>query len=248
MSELQVVETGELVEAMTPVEAERITSRIADKLDAIADAHEQVLPLIGEAMTRQAWKALNYQSPQSYVSERFGRALERLNLPVRRAVVAELSEAGMSTREIAPIVGAGNKTVHRDLQRLTVSGDTVPTPAPNTPYPAEPDTTTHGLPKSEHIIDRRGYKHARPTPPPLPPTEGTEPPSEPTKRKRRPITETAHDAGWEASRNAERIERIITDDRFNRNKEEVAAKLRSHLNYAITTYTEILEQLDTERS
>lgn len=184
MMSLHVIETGEVVETMTAVEAERITSRIADKLDAIADAHEQVLPLIGEAMTRQAWKALNYQSPQSYVSERFGRALERLNVPVRRAVVAELSEAGMSTRETGSIVGTSHKTVVKDRQRVVppVPVATAST-TPSASSPAEPETTAHGLPKSEHIIDRRGYKHSRPEP---------QAAQRPPRPSRRPITDVLH--------------------------------------------------------
>lgn len=40
------VETGEVVETLTRVEAERLTARIADKLDGIADNLEQVMPLI----------------------------------------------------------------------------------------------------------------------------------------------------------------------------------------------------------
>lgn len=105
MSHLALVATGEVIEAMTRVEAERITARIADKLDTIADHLEQVMPLIGEALTREAWRALGYQTPQAYVEERFKGALTRLPREVRRPVVAELSAAGMSTRAIAPIVG-----------------------------------------------------------------------------------------------------------------------------------------------
>lgn len=116
MSELQVIETGELIESMSPVEAERITARIADKLDTIADNLEQVLPLIGEALTRDAWQALGYASPTAYVSERFAGALTRLPASVRQPVVRQLSEAGMSTRAIAPVVGASPRTVAYDLQ------------------------------------------------------------------------------------------------------------------------------------
>lgn len=124
MTGLVVIATGELVEAMTRVEAERITARITDKLDAIADNLDQVMPLIREALTRGAWHALGYASPTAYVSERFAGALTRLPRDVRRPVVAELSGAGMSTRAIAPIVSVGHKTVARDLKAAGVSHDT----------------------------------------------------------------------------------------------------------------------------
>lgn len=236
MTELQVIETGELIESMSAVEAERITARIADKLDAIADAHEQVLPLIGEAMTRQAWKSLGYQTPQSYVSERFGRALERLNVPVRRAVVAELSEAGMSTREIAPIVGTSHMTVNNDrnvptVNTFTVADASTPPTAPSAHSPAEPGTTTHGLPKSEHIIDRRGYKHARPEP------------QVQAKPKAEAVTAQFTSAIAELNRVLDKFHRIQTSNNFHTNKNQVATLHGNDLARAISELQNLADQL-----
>lgn len=130
---MQVIETGEIVEELTRVEAERLTARIADKLDGIADNLEQVLLLIGEALTRNAWEALDYASPTAYVSERFTGALTRLPREIRQPVVLQLSAAGMSTRAIAPIVGSSHMQVGRDLKE---SGGTFVTPEPaSQPFP-----------------------------------------------------------------------------------------------------------------
>ena len=153
MTELTVIETGEVVEQLSRVEAERITSRIADKLDAIADNLEQVLPLIGEALTRRAWEALGYASPSAYVSERFKGAMDRLSPEVRRPVVAQLSAAGMSTRAIAPVVGVSQPQVVADKkaagdQRLITSPAPTETPAP--------------LPTSENITGMDGKQYAMP--------------------------------------------------------------------------------------
>lgn len=124
---VEVIETGEVVEPMGRVEAERITTRIADKLDSVADSYEQVMPLIREALTRQAHQALGYRSVTEYVSERFKRSLDRLPREVRVPVVHELSSAGMSTRAIAPIVGVSQKQVSNDQR----SGEYYFSPAPD---------------------------------------------------------------------------------------------------------------------
>lgn len=67
----------------------------------------------------------------------------------RRELVSELSDEGMSTRAIAPIVGAGMTTVKRDLAE---------SPGPNGPPDAEPrqitgrDGKTYSAPSSSSLI------------------------------------------------------------------------------------------------
>jgi hypothetical protein len=58
MTELINTETGVVVKAMTKPEAERITTRIQLKLDTIADNYEAVMPMIREAIEREAHQAL----------------------------------------------------------------------------------------------------------------------------------------------------------------------------------------------
>lgn len=111
-------ETGEVIEAMSADEAEVVTDAIAWRLNRLADAHEEVMPMIREALTRRAWDALGYRSPGEYAAERFGGALTRLSIPVRQAVVQELTEAGMSTRAIAPVVGVSHEAVRKDQKRV----------------------------------------------------------------------------------------------------------------------------------
>lgn len=221
---LHVIETGEVVEEMTRVEAERITARIADKLDSIADNLEQVIPLIGEALTRDAWRALGYSSATAYVSDRFANAFQRLPLEVRRPVVAVLSGAGMSTRQIAPVMGIAQQTVSDD-QRSQVTGD-------RSPAPIEDALHVPDLPRSEKIIGSDGKQYTRPEP------------VEPSKPKRRPITDQASDAGWEIRKATEKLQRIFEDDRLGRNKEEVATHLRGHLMYAVETLQGFLDTIN----
>lgn len=237
---LHVIETGEVVEEMTRVEAERITSRIADKLDSIADNLEQVLPLIGEALTRKAWEALEYDSPTDYVSDRFATALTRLPRDIRKPIVMELSAAGMSTRAIAPIVGAkSHMTVSNDLNAVGVQKCTPETesssltddPGQVTKLTGANSVTDPGdkvrealansaLPKSENIIGMDGKEYKRPEPKPGPG------PSEP---KRPPLPEQIFNAIYDLGKVIDRLERLTNDDRFSRAKEQVALKHESDL-------------------
>lgn len=154
---LEIIETGEVVDPMGKVEAERITTRIADLLDGIADNIDQVIPLIREALTRQAWAALEYNGPSDYISERFSGALQRLSPEVRRPFAAELSAAGMSTRAIAPIVGVSSAQVKRDVAQVA-----------HREPPAASGTTEHGLPTTDRIVGIDGKTYRRPGPAPEP--------------------------------------------------------------------------------
>lgn len=247
---LQVIETGEVVDEMTRVEAERITSRIADKLDTIADNLEQVLPLIGEALTREAWRALDYASPTAYVSERFAGALTRLPVEVRRPVVAQLSEAGMSTRAIAPIVGTTQKTVVKDTQaaRSQVIPEVSPARESSQPEPPAPLTDEPGqvikltgwnsvaspgaeLPRSENIIGADGKEYKRP---------------EPAENRPRPeaLTSQFTSAVNELNKVLDRFHRISGNKNFPNNKSQIATLHGSDLARAISELQNLADALN----
>lgn len=67
------------------------------------------------------------------------------------------------------------------------------------------------------------------------------PPSSSAKRK--PLTEAAKDAGLEIRRAAERIARIVGDDRLPTNKQQVSSALRTHLHFVAETVTAALSEL-----
>lgn len=74
----------------------------------------ELLPLIKEAFERRADKALGYESWGAYCDAE----LRGLRVPVedRREPVAELRNAGMSTRAIGSALGIDARTVRRDLE------------------------------------------------------------------------------------------------------------------------------------
>lgn len=168
-------ETGELVEALDSGAAERRAMKISLRLDSIADNYEAVMPMIREAIGLRDDQALGYRSPGDYVSDRFGSTLSRLGMEVRREVVRELTEAGLSTRAIAPVVGVNNATVHRDLSRVASATPETPEPADvgeadagsgQTPAgEAAPDTAPQSPPP---VTGLDGKTYTRPEPKPTP--------------------------------------------------------------------------------
>lgn len=236
MTSLQVIDTGEVVEQMTRVEAERITARIADKLDGIADNIEQVMPLIREALTREAWKPLGYSGATAYVSERFAGAFERLPAAVRKPIVAELSSAGMSTRAIAPIVGASHMQVSRDLRGPGVT-NVPPAPAPEFvdtrtgEIHDDPAAVTSTATEPPKVTGMDGKQYSRP---------------EPVEQQRpRPeaITSQFTSAVVDLNRVLDKFHRIQDSGNFAANKNQVAALHGNDLDRAISELKNLAESL-----
>lgn len=173
--------TGEIIE-FDRAAAERRAERITLRLDAIAENYRMVLPMIREAIEKRDDIALGYRSPGDYVSDRFGQSLAGLGVEVRRAVVGELTEAGLSTRAIAPVVGISNKTVHEDQRRVTPvtpqtpQGEAARESGPQAPEAAKPVERPRGEPSSaaprpaapRPVTGIDGKTYARPEPKPRP--------------------------------------------------------------------------------
>jgi hypothetical protein len=101
-------------EDMTEERAEQLTKIAGEHLDAMADAYEQVLPIMRELYEGQAFRVLGYKSHGAYVLDRFGGSLARLGIDARRLAVRELTNQGMSVRAIAGVLGVSVGTVHND--------------------------------------------------------------------------------------------------------------------------------------
>ena len=67
--------------------------------------------------------------------------------------------------------------------------------------------------------------------------------SAPTRARRRPLPETARDAGWTLRKSIERVERLLADDRYPQNVEQVADALRTQLTYTAGVVASALDRL-----
>jgi len=227
---------------MTVDGAERISERISDRLDTIADNYVKVMPLIREAINRNVHAILGYASPGAYVKDRFGDALGKLGAELRREVVRELSNAGLSTRAIAPVLSIDPKTVRNDLR---AGGDISP-PEPDAidRDVAEAEAATHAPvahPITGEVLDDSVVTETH-TVKIVTGLDGkTYPMAAPKADRRRSLVDDAYTANtklWEA---IERVRSIAIDDRFNRNKADILAALQPSADLA----KEILADLFT---
>lgn len=228
-------ETGEIVD-FDRAAAERRAERITLRLDAIAENYRMVLPMIREAIEKRDDLALGYRSPGDYVSDRFGQSLAGLGIEVRRAVVGELTQAGLSTRAIAPVVGVDSATVHRDLTRVAHA-----TPQTERTEPAS--VGPQGGDREESVA---------PTGTPRPAVTGidgkTYAPPAPRAAPRRALSDQFFDAAYDAAKKVESLHRLIDDDRFAQNAEKVAAKHRNDLLRTRDLLEQVINALPTEES
>lgn len=224
-------------------DARRLTERIRLVAVTVSDNLDKLKSLVVEAREGNVHIVLGYASWTAYLADVLGQTPLRLERDVRQELVAELNAQGMSTRAIAPIVGVSHQSVANDLEgvkKLTPEveagidewldgppGGVLDTNTGEVTYPdgVTEVAETHTV-KTVTGLDGKTYT---PTPP--------------KKPNRRAITDTARDAGWEIRKAAERLERIREDDRYSRNREEVAAHLRSHLLYTIETCQGLLDDL-----
>ena len=127
MTETVNFQTGEIVEHMDVDAARRLTERIRLAATNYTDAKAKVLGLVDEAKAGNAHIALGYKSWTAYLSDVLSDEPLRLARDDRRELVGKLADEGMSSRAIAPIVGASHATVQRDIE-----GDSTGTNVPVT--------------------------------------------------------------------------------------------------------------------
>lgn len=189
--------------ALDADEAERLTRRISNKLVTIADNFEAVLPMIREAIERQAYTALGYKGPSDYVMARFSGTLSRLEPQLRQEVILRLKQSGMSTRAIAPVVGVSHTTVARDL-----AGVPDVTPAPRAPVTG---------------IDGKVYSVAAVAPT----TQLVAQP--PRLQRRRPLPESYAEIVYDIKKRVESLTRLTADDRFSGHRADLAHRHQNDL-------------------
>lgn len=209
--------------AMSRADAERLTERIRLTATTFIETKEKLTQLIHEAQQGKAHEALGYRSWTEYVSQVFSDTpLMRLSRDERKELVGELASQGMSTRAIAPVVGTNYSTVSRDLKESVANATDQPR-----------------MVQSNDGITRTFQ--------PSPPGSYWEEPATPTdspKPKRAPLPQQFLNTIVELQRVTSKLERLVEDDRFDRNKKEVATLYSSDLERASATIHNALEALN----
>lgn len=210
----------------TPTESERHTERTRLVATNYMEAREKLAELIAEGRRRQVWVGMKMRSLEEWLSATFSDTpLMRLSRDERKVIVADLAEQGMSSTAIAPVVGATDRTVRRDIESRTNVRD-------------EPRVV-----KSIDGVERTFQPRPAPEPVTVDHDTGEITQPEPRKRPRRPIHETARTAAMNLREAADRLGIEVHDDRFPAIAEELAPQLRNQLAYVIETCQGYLDEL-----
>lgn len=70
-----------------------------------------------------------------------------------------------------------------------------------------------------------------------------DPAPKPRQRPRKPLGQAATEAGWNIRKAADKARKIVDDDRYGDNRDQVTRALRSHLVHAVETATDLLATL-----
>lgn len=167
--------------------------------------------LVEQAKENDIHRLLGYRSWTAYLSEVFSIPV-KLDRGARAEVVGYLSSEGMSQRAIANVVGVDQKTVCNDLH----AGEENSSPEPE-------------------VITGRDGKRYRPKPPQQQPDQAVE-----QKPRRGAITDTALRVGLDLGKINNRLEKLVTDDRFDRNREMISCRIRPEVARGL----KILDRLD----
>lgn len=249
--------TGEIVD-FDQAAAERRAERITLRLDAIADNYRAVLPMIREAIEKRDDMALGYRSPGDYVSDRFGQSLAGLGIEVRRAVVGELTQAGLSTRAIAPVVGVHHDTVARDARRVVpttpaaqvpqtpepVAGGEAATDSGQTPQGEDAPAAAATAPVPSMAVEPQHSTAPRPAVTGIDGKTYTRP--EPKKPSRRPLPDAFWDGAYDLGKKVESLHRLTQDDRWTQNAKKVASANLGDLLRARDLLEQVINSLPTE--
>lgn len=114
MNDLDIIDAEVVEDALSYGDALDGMNGLASAAQDINDRIERYAAEAVRLWSRRAWEVLGHKSWAECVEER-GAQL-RLPRADRREMVALLADEGMSSRAIAPVVGAGYDTVQRDIR------------------------------------------------------------------------------------------------------------------------------------
>lgn len=209
--------------------ARRITERIRIVAVTFAESRQKLIDLVQEAKEGHAHIALGYASWTAYLAEVLGEEPLRLARDERRDMVQLLAAEGMSSRAIAPIVGANHNTVARDI--ASVSNDTDRTvhsmDGIARTYTRKPSAPTPDEPIDFPVINAQPYQHI-----------------EKAGHRADPITKQYTSAIVQLNEALETLQRLHRNDRFKANKNQIASTHGNDLARTISELSDLLADIN----
>ena len=207
------------------IAAERRAERIRLTATSFMEARDKMSNLLVEAQREGDHETMGYRSWPEYIAALFSDTpLMRLSRDERKVIVADLAEQGMSSRAIAPVVGASRDTVQKDIRS---SGRNLPD-APRTV-------------KSIDGIERTFQP--RPAATPATADHDTGENADDRKPKAEAITAQFNSAVVDLNRLMDRLHRITEQDAYTRNADKIATLYKADIDRAISDLTHIANTL-----
>lgn len=228
-------------------EARRLDRLLKAAIDSYQNSWEKVVQRISECETAQIHVALGFPSWTAYAADTI-RVTARLDRGQRRELVGLLSDKGLGQRPISEIVGVDQKTVSNDLRALR-SGEEFSSPAEvevggmDSAETADcvemaevsgdafdevlTEARSEGDLSRENVVELCRASKAKP--PAEPKTLGRDNKTydrRKPKPRRGPLTDDARRLATEMRRMTDRINKLLADDRFGANREQIGRDTR----------------------
>ncbi len=241
--------------ALNATDARALTDRIKVGVEAVWE-------LIKQAYIERAWDVLGYSSWDDYCTREFGTSRLRLPREERAEVLPSLRESGMSPNMIASATGLSRRTVNRELESsgwanahpdATSTGPDGKTYTPPTPKskPEEPEAITcrdcdgYGCETCvpEDVADALGDDQEQ-RGSALGALQHQIDQAPQRKSPDKPITKSFDSATYDLKRVVKRVVNLSENDRFKKNKDQIADVNLSDLIRVRDALTSVIQQLE----
>ena len=215
------IATGEVVDTMGAAEARRLTTEAREQFRTASDHADRGWDLIEQAVKGGGHFDLGYKSPGEYLRAEFEGTLRGLEVETRRRAVQTMTDWGLSSRAIAPVVGITDRQVRYD-NKVGSSSHLPQTSCATSDTPADPEDAVAAAETAEGVGSERPSDPA-----PRPPVVGIDGKTYPATTRRqparpRPIAETSLNTIESYADRAAREAKKLTADQIRRVKPNAA--------------------------
>jgi hypothetical protein len=243
------VASGEVVVLMDESTARRLDGQIRRMAGSVRDQLQTLYSLITEAKAGGVYAALGFASWTAYVADVFAAAPLHLEREQRRELVGYLDSEGMSVRAIGRTVGAARNTVREDLQQVGQFDPPAEDDYADLIAESEDDFEASLVEaRVEGDLSRENVANKLPASSVAGLDGKVYPAKKPRTPKRQPLPDAFREAVAQLEKAADRVERLLADDRFERHAEELAHRYIHAAHRAESHTGHLAEVLERHRS
>lgn len=213
---------------VTGEEARRITDQICLLIDSTAQNMARLAERVQEAYRLRVDRVLGYESWADYARSEFAPHTTALSASIRRELVGSLTNAGMSTRAQAPVLGVSHQAIGKTRETLN---NQVATSVATSDDP--PSVVSVGL-------DGKRYKRE---PHPMETVDADTSEITDSKPRRTPLPKLFDAQIVNLTRTIGRLSELADDERFGKNRIDIRNAHQSDIERALAQLSKIREAL-----